>query len=153
MQKKKPSKRDVRFCERDPRCSVPLSAVAAYDNTAMRACMYVCIYAACVYIHTCSLSRMAVYIHVPLRAEFQNTATSNKAPPPLHNGLSSSYKYIYMLCKYIYIYIYVYLYVYIYIYMYIHDFFTTGLKQTMFFEGGPFQLRLSISRINFSVKW
>ena len=31
--------------------------------------------------------------------------------------------------------------------------FTTGLKQMIFFEGGPFQLRLIISRINMSVKW
>jgi len=31
--------------------------------------------------------------------------------------------------------------------------FTTGLKQMIFFDGGPFQLRLSISRINSSVKW
>ena len=31
--------------------------------------------------------------------------------------------------------------------------FTTGLKQMIFFEGGPFQLRLSIPRINSRVKW
>ena len=31
--------------------------------------------------------------------------------------------------------------------------FTPGLKQMIFFEGGPFQLRLSIPRINSSVNW
>ena len=31
--------------------------------------------------------------------------------------------------------------------------FTPGFKQMIFFEGGLFQIRLSISRINSSVKW